>query len=208
MNTNDLIKILAQAPRPHEKLHLVAFGILIVICSTVVTSLILGLRPRVMVFDFSTPLLVKLALLSMLAATAVQYLKEQSVPIAQHYAYILARITGALFAMLLINEWINVDHQKITALFYLSNFRACIFFVTCYGVLGALLLTIHMQASAPLNAKKAAAGIGFAAAATGAIGYALHCPVDSPNFIAVAYGIPVFFLTVISRIALPRFLKW
>ncbi len=209
MNTDDLIKILAQSPRAPQKLQIGAWGIALVALATLATQVMLGLRPEVLAFAPSPSLLVKLAVIGLLALTAVLDLKEQSVPVA---AARCARPVGIVTALLLVglvaHEWLTVDSAQIKAFFYLRNFPACLLFVALYGVMGAIALTVHMQASAPADTRRAASAIGFAAAATGAVGYAMHCPIDSPTFIAVAYGIPLFFITLAARLILPRFLKW
>lgn len=208
MKTDELIHILSQAPRARARLNILVCGAALVIAGVVATKFMLGLRPEVMAFDFSRALLVKLAVLSLLAITAVQYLKEQSQPVARLRARYVAMAAYALLAGLVAHEWATVDHWQIMALFDLPNFPACLFFVGLYGLVGGAALTVHMQASAPADGGRAAAAIGFAACTTGAVGYALHCPVDSPTFIAVAYHIPVLAIAGLARLVLPRFLRW
>lgn len=209
MNTDDLIKVLAQAPRAPQKLRIGSWSIVFIVLAAIATQFMLGLRPEVLALAPSPSLLVKLTVLALLALTAILYLKEQSVPVTHtRYARYMGIAGALLLTGLVAHEWLTVDSDQIEVFFYLRNFPACLFFVMLYGAVGAAALTVHMQASAPADTRRAASAVGFAAAATGAVGYAMHCPIDSPTFIAVAYGIPLVIITLLASVVLPRFLKW
>lgn len=60
----------------------------------------------------------------------------------------------------------------------------------------------------PASERQAATATGFAAAAAGAVGYSLHCPIDSPTFVVVAYGLPMTWVTLASRLLITRLLRW
>ena len=207
MKTDELIAILAKAPPP-RRLQITACTAALVALSVLVTQVLLHVRPEVLALAPSPSLLMKLTVLGLVALTAVRALREQSVPVARHWAQYLALIPGLLLAGLIVQEWRTTEPAQIAALFHLREFPFCLLFVMLYGLIGAAGLAVHLQRAAPPDPRRAAAAIGFAAAAAGAIGYALHCPIDSPTFIAVAYGIALALTSVLARLMLPRFLKW
>lgn len=206
INTNDLVAIIAaQEPaRKHIPLYIAALG-LAAVCAFL-TLQILGLRP-----DMPMPLsgLVKTLFLGAAAAISGYMLHRQSKPLAKHMDMLpLFLSVPFLFMVYLGYEWMNFENSQIAAQFPWANFFSCLRHTFIYGAAGIVALTFLMRQFAPANGSAAAQWIGLCAAFTGGLGYSLHCPFDSPTFIAFAYGLPVLGLMMAARFTVPYFIKW
>jgi hypothetical protein len=71
-----------------------------------------------------------------------------------------------------------------------------------------LALGLLMRRGAPTQPGRTAAAAGLAAAAAGAVVFALHCPHDDPLYVAVWYGGAVLGVAATARAALPRLVRW
>lgn len=71
-----------------------------------------------------------------------------------------------------------------------------------------VLLLAAMRAGAPSSPRLAGAVIGLLAGATGALFYAIHCPDDSPLFVAVWYTPPVIAIAAIGAFIGNHVLRW
>jgi hypothetical protein len=65
-----------------------------------------------------------------------------------------------------------------------------------------------MRSLAPTNLRLAGAAAGFAAGATAALLYCIHCPEMSPVFVGFWYLSGILVTTVIGGIIGPRALAW
>jgi hypothetical protein len=71
-----------------------------------------------------------------------------------------------------------------------------------------LALGMLMRRGAPTQPARTSAAAGLAAAAAGAVVFALHCPHDDPLYVAVWYGGAVLAVAGIARAVLPRVVRW
>jgi hypothetical protein len=207
MNTPDLITLLAQSPLPKKPLSFSLMLFAFLAASIAFTLLILGLRPDLASAQLTA--LHKMILLSAVAWTAgflLQYFAKP-LPCYQRLRIYLWPLI-LLYLGSIIFEFSTTPLSQIIACFYTVNFPDCLLFVTLYGAIGCWLLVRLMRFYAPYDNKKAGAMIGFAAAATGAVGYSLHCPIDSPVFITIAYGVPILLISVIMRKLGDKFIRW
>lgn len=209
MKTAELIDILSQdqlAKKP--PITLGTLGIILVACCGLVTKLCLGLRPELNAMTIPMSFCFKTLVLSFFAVLSLQALKASSVPLGRftlrHFGIVLA----VFFMGSLGYEWATQPIDQIKSLFFLPNFKDCLIYVTLFGSgISVAILTVIKQA-APLHYERTAGLIGLASAAIGALGYSIHCPIDSPTFIIVAYGLPQLALYFVSRLVFPRFLHW
>ena len=210
IKTNDLITILVNAKADSKPMSFAPTLAILGVLSCVITFTITkNLRPEFLTFDFPIGFFVKTFLLFGLTLTAYFYLKEMSKPDSHIKSKLLLFVFPVILSALCIFEWMTVKHiSDITNLFFLPNFKSCLIYVTSYGLLGMAILTIIMKDYAPASEKTTGIMIGFAAACTGALGYSFNCPIDSPTFIAVAYGLPVFSLSLIARLIVPKHISW
>jgi|GEM_PF-3579670 len=209
MDTQDLITILAQSPE-HKKP--VSFGVALVLlfsATFVLTVFILGLRTDLILFPLNMTAIHKTILLSSVAVSVGFFLSEISKPIpliSRVMPYVWLSIV--LFMCSIGYEVVTTPFNQIIGYFLIINFPECLFFVFLYGALGSLAFLWLMKFYAPHDVKLAGMGIGLAASAVGALGYSLHCPLDSPVFITVAYGVPIMVMGMIGKFIISRYIKW
>lgn len=205
INTNELIGMLARAPRP-QPLHLGVAALAMVCVGWVLTVLILGLRPDLA--DVPLSFLQKTGVLALSAVLACLALQRDAKPLAQEKPKAAMLVVALAFAAWLVWEWGNFDVHDIAASFFMPNFRFCLGFTTVYGLAAMAGLVCAARNYAPADGKKAATAIGLCASFIAGLGYSIHCPIDSPTFILVAYGLPAIVITLLARKTLPRFLSW
>jgi hypothetical protein len=207
MQTDELITLLAKTPRPKPPLRWAAALAVLVAAITALNVAILGFRP-----DIATPpasmALKSFLLLGLLGVAGIALARAARPVEATRGGWVPALVLAALLAATLAWEWSHVPAAIILYNFSLPNFPFCLGAVTIYGSLAAAVLTWIMRTYAPANEARAAAAIGFAAAAAGAVGYSVHCPVDSPTFVVIAYGLPVSWVTLAGRTLLARHIRW
>lgn len=210
LQTNDLVKILAKTPPVEKPASFLMALISLAFFGTAVTFMIMGdLRPGLWTLTLPIGFYIKTTLLLGFAFIGVVALGESAKPLPTKTHTHALWIFPITLAALVFLEWASSSSsQEIMSIFFLPNFKACLFFVSLYGFIGMAALTLLMRHYAPANEQKAGALIGFAAAMAGALGYSFHCPIDSPTFIATAYGLPTLAITLISRFAVPRFIRW
>jgi hypothetical protein len=208
METEDLINVLGHVPPVRKVLRLNLVALVLVLLSALVTIFWLGLRPEL--HSIHPPLFfwLKTLVLASVLLLSIRALNAASVPLSAPQKIWPVLLFIAVIIEAVAQEWMTTDHRLILSLFFLPNFTSCLQHVLFYGLVGMAALTIFARHYAPLDAIRCAGYIGLAAAAAGAIGYSIHCPIDSPTFIVVAYGIPAFELWLIGRLALPRLLRW
>lgn len=207
MRTDELIAVLAKAPRPTPPLRWMAALAVLTAAIMALNVAVLGLRP-----DIAAPPLSmahKSVLLVALLVVAGHVLARTARPVeTARLERLPVLVLTVLFAASLIWEWSQVPAAEILHFFALPNFPFCLGAVSIYGAMAAAALTWLMRYYAPADERRAAAAVGFAAAAAGAVGYSVHCPVDSPTFVLIAYGLPVFWVTLAARTAVARHIRW
>ena len=209
MDTNDLIAVLSQSAPPRKPVSFTLVLFILCVASAAVTVIFLGVRADLGEalphpgFLFKTLLLFTAAMLAGLAvrrgATPLSRLHGLT-PFVWGFALLLG---GAI-----LFEWVTTPATQILALFPTPNFIICLLAVLIYGSIGVVCLIGLMRLYAPADPKTAATLIGLAAATTGALGYSLHCPFDSPTFIVVAYSLPILGVTMLARCVAPTFIRW
>lgn len=88
------------------------------------------------------------------------------------------------------------------------NAAFCVVFIPVLSLAPLTGLLMALRQGAPDNPATAGAAAGLAAGALAAAIYALHCPDDSPLFLASWYGIAITLVTVAGWMIGRRMLKW
>lgn len=205
IDTNDLIGMLSRAPRPQPlPLSLISFAM--VLAGWVLTYVILGLRPDIA--QIPLPFLQKTAALALAVLLACLAFQRAAKPLAPDNPKSALFVVTVAFAVWFGWEWMNVEVRDIMAVFLQPYLPFCLAFTSAYGLAAMAGLVYAARHHAPADGEKAATTIGLCASFIAGLGYSIHCPIDSPTFILVAYGLPTLTLTLIAHKILPRFLRW
>ena len=209
MKTSELIAILSQDPVPRKpRLTIEILGALLIVLCGLVTKFWLGLRPELNTMSVPTSFWFKTLTLGSLIILSVQALKASSVPLGRYKLRYFAIAFAVVFTGALLHEWMTKPVEQIQHLFLLPNFTDCLIYSTLFGSAVSLALLAQMKHAAPPNLGRTAGCIGLAAGCIGGLGYSIHCPIDSPTFIAIGYGVPQLTLYLVSRVLFVRFLRW
>jgi hypothetical protein len=84
----------------------------------------------------------------------------------------------------------------------------CLACIPVFAIAPFATLIWALRMAAPTDLRRTGAIAGLVAGALGATAYAFHCPGDSIPFIAIWYGLPVLFWTLLGAILGPRLLRW
>lgn len=208
MLTDDLIRLLSQSPPAKPPL---GFAAALAAISGAAAMLSVGfLGPRAELASLAPPasMLLKTLLLAALAAVGTLAAKRLASPLPKALPKASILGVGILFAAVLGHEWLTKPAAAILHPFTLANFPFCLGSVSLFGAAGAAAMLALMRFHAPASLARAGTAVGFAAAAAGGLGYSLHCPIDGPSFVGVAYGLPILAVTLAARWWGARFLRW
>ena len=208
MKTDELINILAQSEPKKPMMALGTLATFLVAVCCLLTKFWLGLRPELEAMTIPMSFCFKTAILSSLVVLSLQALKSSSVPLGRFTLKHFAIFMGLFLSAALVYEWVTTPVAQIGSLFLLPNFKSCLVYVTLFGSFVSIAIFLLIKNAAPFHYERTAGFIGLASACVSALGYSIHCPIDSPTFIVVAYGLPQLILYVASRLVFPRFLRW
>jgi hypothetical protein len=122
----------------------------------------------------------------------------------------LARLAVPL-GILLSGIAVEIATQPGSALLPLlvgQNALKCLVFIPLLSILPLMVSLSVMARAAPTEPRVAGAMVGVFAGAIGAAIYAVHCPDDSPLFLAVWYLLGVSAVTAAGALLGPRMLRW
>lgn len=208
MKTDELINILSQSEPEKQIISLGTLTTLLIAVCALITKLWLGLRPELEAMTIPMSFCFKTMVLSSLVVLSIQALKSSAAPIGRFTFKNFAVFLVIFLMAALLYEWVTTPITQISNLFLLPNFKSCLIYVTFFGSCMSIVICSLIKHAAPLHYKKTAGFIGLASASVSALGYSIHCPIDSPTFIVIAYGLPQLTLYIVSRLVLPRFLRW
>ena len=211
MRTEDLIRALADdsASRPEPVARrFVTLTLVGVLAAACVFTLILTPRPDLSVAIAAPRVVFKffiaLALVGAAGALALRAMRpEAQSSLRPILVPVLALLTVGVAA-----ELIGSAPTAWRPLLIGSNALACVTLVPLLSLLplGAILLALRY--GAPSQPRVAGATAGLLAGGIGGALYALHCPDDSPLFVAAWYGLPIAAVTVLGAALGARLLRW
>jgi hypothetical protein len=208
ITTEQLINILSQPPQPRKPYgFFLAMGC-ITLASLALTLTVLGLRQDLGPALTWVTMLQKMLLLLSVFAVAFLSLRRVSRPVVTPAPLWQKVLLPAVFAGAFICDILFIPSVVMDTHFLLKRFLFCFACVSLYGLAGMYALVKLMRFYAPADTSKAGMVVGFAAAAASAIGYSVHCPVDHPLFILLAYGLPVAGLAWLGQKMLPKYINW
>lgn len=171
--------------------------------------LIAGLRPDLPQQIGNPRLLYKISLNAMLVVVGCGLLLRRARPLDDPgpwrmglWAVAVALLAGVVVELTLLPR----DQWWVAARG--SNATWCLRMIPTLAIapLGAGLWTLRR--AAPAHAAQAGAAAGLLSAAVGGLLYALHCPDDSPLFVAMWYGLATAGLAVAGALLGRRALRW
>lgn len=213
MQTNDLIALMTASHQPvdtgwlRRATWLAASAAL---AATVMLVLItLGARPDLASAWMTLPVIAK-ALLGAGVATIALALFQSSLRPGLKPA---RRLPLVAIPLLLVAGWAlltlaQAPAEQWSVLTFGRYWRACLVAVPLYALLPLVVLLLLARRGAPVDGTLTGACAGLAAAGLATVAYSLHCPDDTPPFLATWYTIAIAFVTGFGAVILPRFLRW
>jgi len=212
MKTDDLIKAIAEdgaaSARPLSLRVLVALGIGGLLAAALFAQA-LGVRPDIGSAMRTWRFVGKVVITLTCFAAALWATAQLSRPDAE------PRTALAAFSlpMLLLGLAIGVELASSSAGTWSaramgSNSRLCLASITLLSVAPLVALLVALRAGAPRSPAMAGAAAGLLAGGLGAVLYAIHCPDDSPLFVALWYVPAVALVVLAGAAAGSRVLRW
>lgn len=213
MKTDDLIIMLSSGPDVGVKaappsataLPLLAGGLT---CLVPLIAL-LGIRPDLLLALTLPMFWLKVSFLAILTMSGWLAAKRLAMPGASTSALPLYLGTPVLvlWGVAGILLWQAAPEER-ALLFWGTTWRYCPILITLLSLPIFIAALRIMRSLAPTNLRLAGAAAGFAAGATAALLYCIHCPEMSPVFVGFWYLLGILVTTVIGGIIGPRALAW
>lgn len=89
-----------------------------------------------------------------------------------------------------------------------SNARLCLVAILAFAAAPLVVLLAVLRGGAPSSPPGAGGVAGLLAGAIGALFYAIHCPDDSPLFVALWYTPPILMMAAVGGLVGSRALRW
>jgi hypothetical protein len=212
VRTDELIHALVEDSRAGEVSLGRRLGLAILVGlggSAILFEATLGPRPGVAEALHTPRFVLKIVEALLLAATAAPFLMRLSRPGAPTRGPRFAMLAApALLALTVIAELLLVGESDWAARLVGSNSRVCLAaipFLSLPLLAGALYA---LGAGAPTRPGLAGAAAGLLVGGLAAALYAIHCPDDSPLFVATWYSLAIAAVSLAGAEAGRRLLRW
>jgi hypothetical protein len=211
MRTEDLIRALANdsasQPEPVAR-RFVTLALVGVLAAACVFTLILTPRPDLSV-AIATPrvafkFVIAITLVGAAGALALRVMR----PEAQSSLWSILVPALALLTVGVVAELIGSPPAAWRQLLLGSNALACVTLVPLLSLLPLGAILVALRYGAPSQPRVAGATAGLLAGGIGSALYALHCPDDSPLFVAAWYGLSITVVTALGAALGARLLRW
>ncbi len=210
MKTDDLIRSLAADNGPRLSLgRALLYGFLPgMAISVIFHALMLGVRPHlfdVMSLRIAFKILFPIAVFGCAGALALQLARPEGNP--RPLMIMLLALTAILLIAVGV-ELVVLPPDLWRARLIGHNARVCMILIPTMAAapLAGTLIALHR--GAPSNPGLTGAVAGLFAGAFGAALYAMHCPDDSPLFVATWYTLAILIVIIVGALAGRRFLRW
>lgn len=128
-------------------------------------------------------------------------------PVAK-VSLLLLLIAPVVLAGGVVSEMLLSDPGTWEARLLGAHALFCVGAIPVFSLVPFAMVLMTLRQGAPTHLRLAGALAGLMGGAIGAAAYVLHCPDDSPFFLATWYSIAVAIVTLIGAIWGPRFLRW
>lgn len=211
MKTEALIDLLAADGPPRRsygRAALLAAGVALAGALTGL-ALTLGIRPDVLAALQTFRFPEKLAFAAALALAALLCLTRAGRPEARALSACAGLLmVAAVLGLMVLAELAIVPAGDWRARMVGTNAAVCLVAIPALSLVPLAAFLVFMRQAAPRSAPWAGAACGLAAGAVGALAYALHCPDDSPLFVAVWYLVAIGGVTLAGSLIGARLLRW
>ena len=212
MRTRDLINVLVAdrattSQRPASAIG-VAVGVGAVISAALLVSSI-GIRPDIASAALSPRFLVKFALALFLAAGAIGLTTRLSRPdtLRGSWNWFLVAVP-LILAMAVVVELSLVPASQWEARLFGAHWLACLLLIPLFALPALVGLLIALKRGAPSHGGFAGAIAGVAAGGIAAALYVVHCPDDSPLFVAAWYTLAICIVALMGSLVGRLWLRW
>ena len=213
MNTDQLIAMLATSATPVDtnaaaRRYAVAMGSSALGAASLMLVL-LGVRSELAHAAMSATFWVKLVFMAGLAlagVVAAMRLSRPGVPLGSVPGVLIALVV-AMWALAAF-QLFNADPALRPELLFGPTWRSCPLWIAMLSVPVFIAILWAMKGLAPTRLRLAGAAMGFAAGATGALVYSLHCLELAAPFLGSWYLLGMLIPTVVGVALGPRVLRW
>ncbi|MBU1312821.1 MAG: DUF1109 family protein [Alphaproteobacteria bacterium] len=211
MKTDDFIDLLAKDAL--VKLHLDrALAIALAIgapLSAVVLVTTIGIRPDLGDALHTPRFIFKIAVTLLLAVTTSSLVFNVGKPGVPLRPYLIALLIPlGLLTLGIVTELFVLPSSSWRESMAGRYGYHCLFFIPFFSLAPLVALFWALKGGAPEKPGLSGAAAGLAAGGVGAAIYALHCPDDSPLFVALWYVTAITFVTLCGYFAGKRWLTW
>ena len=213
MKTDDLISLLATGLEPVDQRtpgrHLFWAGAMSLIAAVAITAGLIGLRAGLFE-EFPLPMFwVREAFCAALSIAGVILATRLARPGAR-LGLAPATIVLSVIFMWLLGAWVllNAAPQERAGLVMGQTALVCPFLIALVSAPMFAAIFWLMKGLAPTRLRLAGAAGGFAAGATGALVYTLHCPEIAAPFLAVWYVLGMLIPSALGAALGPTLLRW
>jgi hypothetical protein len=169
---------------------------------------IYGIRPDLGEAVPSWRVATKFAVALALAATGALLALRLARPVPERGAWLILLPAPLILALAGVAEMAVNPMGSWTDLALGHNAPACLMGVSLLSAIPLAAILWALQGGAPAIPAQAGVAAGAMAAGLGSALYALHCPDDSPLFLAIFYGMAAAAIILAGRAGGARMLRW
>ena len=211
MKTDDLIDLLAAdngTPRPDLRLRLLAAAFGGAALSFPLLLLFYGIRPNLAEAVLDWRVATKFAVALALAVTGALLALRLARPVPERGAWLMLLPAPLILAVAGTVE-LAVNPMGSWPDLALGHYAsACLMGVPLLSAIPLAAILWALRDGAPAIPAQAGVAAGAMAAGLGSALYALHCPDDSPLFLAIFYGMAAAAIILAGRAGGARMLRW
>jgi len=209
MKTDDLIRALAADPVPAPPVERALWPALALglAASVILFLATLGPRPDFAQAAETLRFVIKPAFPLILIGGAMYALTRLWRPGKAAPLWAIA-IAPAALAVAIVLELVALPAQQWGAALVGENALKCLFYIPVFSLAPLAVTLAALRRGAPTRPALTGAVAGLLSAGLGATLYALHCPDDSPLFVATWYVIAASFIAVLGAVIGARVLRW
>ena len=211
MSTEHLVALLAQdAPIRETLQRRLTIAVLAGAAIAAVLFLIgVGIRPNILAIAYTPRFLFKVLFAATLSCCAGGVVFRVGRPDAElgSWRFVFAALAAALALAVAIELMVTPGSVWLSRLIG-QNAMFCLTVIPTLALAPLCGLLVALREGAPARPGVAGAIAGLAASGIAATLYAIHCPDDSPLFVATWYSLATAIVVAVGAVAGSRLLRW